>query len=428
MGCGRVYKKGYVNVDAYDDIVADEIQDAADLRYQDNSVERIDACQVIEHLGFAKSIYALSEWFRVLKPSGCLLVETPDIEAAFRLFTKAGEKDKSDLLVWIYGLGSIGMRHIFCFPRNLIVDLLRKTGFENIRQESFTVEKNRPTLRVTSIKPERYWPLQFMASFRKNLNRECAIDVSNENETLDLENSIDFLTSKMVEHNSLGDITEIEAAEVAVELGVYSPRVALCLIGLLQRFPNLHEVFTEIEKAGFTGKMVRVFKTMPVMPGKQKETFRLVRDMGKQALYKAISSKGKSILDTLSGESTQSREAAGEEEAGSFSEEVLKRLSDRLFCQGGKEFNLGNKENALERFRNSILLFRDNIMSYINIARLMRLSGNDKQAEEEYRNAIKLLGIFNYGGNTNLRKAIEKERQNQEGIGEPLLSLGDLGH
>ena len=94
LGCGGNYKKGYLNVDAFDDTVADEIMSATNLKIEDNKVDEIIADQLIEHLGIVGSIYSLSECFRVLKPGGKLIIETPDLQKTF-------ERDISRVIVKI---------------------------------------------------------------------------------------------------------------------------------------------------------------------------------------------------------------------------------------------------------------------------------------------------------------------------------------
>lgn len=125
LGCGRYYKAGYVNIDAYDTTVADLIMDATDLDFQDNSVEIIEAYQLIEHFGYIRSFYALSEWFRVLEPKGTLIIETPDLETSFKKYIKGSRKIREGLLFWIYGCDETGMEHRFGFPFFVIESLLK---------------------------------------------------------------------------------------------------------------------------------------------------------------------------------------------------------------------------------------------------------------------------------------------------------------
>ena len=89
IGCGGNYKKGYLNVDAFHSTVADQIMQAYDLKLDDNSFDEIYMSQLIEHLGIVGSIHSLSECFRVLKPEGILIIETPDLRRSFEKYLKS---------------------------------------------------------------------------------------------------------------------------------------------------------------------------------------------------------------------------------------------------------------------------------------------------------------------------------------------------
>ena len=86
IGCGKDYQQGFINIDAYDNTVADHIMPADNLTYHSNTIDEIHAKQLIEHLGLSKTMYGLAEWFRVLKPQGKLLIETPHLEKSITSF------------------------------------------------------------------------------------------------------------------------------------------------------------------------------------------------------------------------------------------------------------------------------------------------------------------------------------------------------
>ena len=134
LGCGGVYKKNYVNIDAYDQTVADEKMSAHDLKIDDSSVNEIIASQLIEHLGIIGSIYTFSECFRVLKPKGKLILETPDLKKSFNDFLTGDREARKNLLPWIYGVDMPGMQHRFCYPDDLLEETLQKIGFVNIKK------------------------------------------------------------------------------------------------------------------------------------------------------------------------------------------------------------------------------------------------------------------------------------------------------
>src|SRR4030042_1601975 len=120
IGCGKIYKKYFVNIDVFDKTIADKIMSADDLKFSSNSIERIEASQLIEHFGLFKSIYVLSEWFRVLKPNGTLIIETPDIEESFKKFLYGNLEARKNSITWIYGLETPGMTHKFSYPEDLL--------------------------------------------------------------------------------------------------------------------------------------------------------------------------------------------------------------------------------------------------------------------------------------------------------------------
>src|SRR5512136_1625227 len=125
LGCGKHYKEGFLNIDAFDTTVADRIMSVEDLRFPSNTIETIEANQLLEHLGYSHTIYALAEWFRVLKPGGTLRIETPDLESTMRTYLEGDHEVKKQTLTWIYGIETPGMEHRLCFPKILLKNLLK---------------------------------------------------------------------------------------------------------------------------------------------------------------------------------------------------------------------------------------------------------------------------------------------------------------
>jgi SAM-dependent methyltransferase len=94
LGCGPNIKPGYVNVDAHVDHPDVAKYDIADLPYPDGSVDEILSEHVFKHLGFLDEERVWREAFRVLRPGGKMLIETPDMEWLCRAFLEA--KDEFD--------------------------------------------------------------------------------------------------------------------------------------------------------------------------------------------------------------------------------------------------------------------------------------------------------------------------------------------
>ena len=87
LGCGKRFIPGFVHVDIvnYDHIDYLTSIDRLDV-FQDNSVELIYNCHVLEHFHRSKVGKVLKEWYRVLKPGGILRTSVPDFEALCELY------------------------------------------------------------------------------------------------------------------------------------------------------------------------------------------------------------------------------------------------------------------------------------------------------------------------------------------------------
>jgi predicted SAM-dependent methyltransferase len=85
LGAGSTKLEGMINCDLYNP-EADLKADARDLSmFEDGSIDLIESHHMIEHLSFADTESALTEWHRVLRRRGLLVVSCPDI---FRVFLR----------------------------------------------------------------------------------------------------------------------------------------------------------------------------------------------------------------------------------------------------------------------------------------------------------------------------------------------------
>ncbi len=152
-GCGRKKLSGYINIDINPALKPDYVMPLWDLDFNDGVFDEIVARQVIEHLGYFKTVYFLSEALRTLKFEKMLVVETVDIEKSFRLFLENSDEDiRERILSWIFGSETQYMNHLYCFPDSLLERLFKKVGFEIVRKERFDFEYVRPAIRYVCIK------------------------------------------------------------------------------------------------------------------------------------------------------------------------------------------------------------------------------------------------------------------------------------
>lgn len=154
IGCGYIRREGWLNADASPDSAADRVMRAEDLELAGGSVSEISALQLVEHLGFFKTKYFLSESWRVLRPGGSLLIELPDIGRTFEAFLAGGAAEKEAALGWVYGPETPGMAHVYCPPPDLLTELLEEAGFSAGKAEEFLFQPGRPALRVRAVRKD----------------------------------------------------------------------------------------------------------------------------------------------------------------------------------------------------------------------------------------------------------------------------------
>jgi predicted SAM-dependent methyltransferase len=92
LGCGPNVKEGYVNIDGY--VTGEGVvnMDILNLGYPENSADEILAEHLFEHLPFKDEEQLFKECYRVLKPGGVLIVETPDMEWLCTAFLQANDE------------------------------------------------------------------------------------------------------------------------------------------------------------------------------------------------------------------------------------------------------------------------------------------------------------------------------------------------
>lgn len=82
IGGGTKRLQGWTNVDIAPGEFTDIVADACCIPIPDNTVEAVMAIHLVEHLFAWEVPTAIAEWFRVLLPSGRVLLEMPDLRKA----------------------------------------------------------------------------------------------------------------------------------------------------------------------------------------------------------------------------------------------------------------------------------------------------------------------------------------------------------
>ena len=137
LACGKDYREGYINVDLYAENFdkVDARFDVREIPYEDNTVDEILALHVIEHFDFFEGQRVLEEWYRVLKPGGKLIVETPDFLETCRDFVIATPQRRLELYNHFFAAPWIpGQTHKFLFTEEQLSAQLGWAKFKEYRR------------------------------------------------------------------------------------------------------------------------------------------------------------------------------------------------------------------------------------------------------------------------------------------------------
>lgn len=166
LGCGDKLLDGYINVDVVDarlEKKPDIQSDLQDLSFiASNSVDEILSVHVVEHFWRWEVEAVLSEWKRILKPNGKMILECPNLQSACETFLenpdlRAGEGGEGQRTMWVfYGDPAWKdelMVHRWGYTPNSLGKMLEKIGFRQIRQEAAEFKLREPRdMRIVGIK------------------------------------------------------------------------------------------------------------------------------------------------------------------------------------------------------------------------------------------------------------------------------------
>lgn len=173
LGCGIYYKPGYVNIDKYENSVADKIADINHLPYEDNSIDEIEASHIVEHFDVIYLPFLLAEWFRILKPQGELYIETPHLVNSVKKLILSNYKNQKNTIRFLFGIDIPGNFHKIGFTASFLKKTLRSIGFHKLKKNKSQNFKKERGLRIKAIKPMNLSHLDkkfFITKFRWKIN------------------------------------------------------------------------------------------------------------------------------------------------------------------------------------------------------------------------------------------------------------------
>jgi predicted SAM-dependent methyltransferase len=134
LGAGNIRIPGFVHIDSRNLPGIDYVCSADKLdMFQDNSVDLLYACHILEHFPRRDTQKVLREWYRVLKPGGTLRLAVPDFEAVIKVYQET--KNLALLLGHLVGGQDYpGNTHYMVFDFAYLSTLLSEVGFRCIRK------------------------------------------------------------------------------------------------------------------------------------------------------------------------------------------------------------------------------------------------------------------------------------------------------
>ena len=409
IGSGRDFLPGYINVDLHDS-GADVEQSAHALSFADETAQELLASQLLEHLGYFKALYFLAEAYRILQPGGKLVLETPDIEQAFVRFAAADRQERERLLQWIYGLETPGMGHIFCFPRELLEERLKRQGFTLESVEQFEDEPGNPSLRFTAYKKTSLSGEMLFCRLRQQLLKKNIVAFTDETTSAALEE----LLARLKDIAAPGGVLTDKSDTLVLRSCLYNAAVCAPLITQFFRLleagdeqPSLYQRASLILEGGaFSARCLREFMDIPAKPQGQDVAFNQTVVWSRAAVDRILS--GETVCDACSSSGTDFfgdacyRKSAGE----IFCKNTLKRKGEQEFAAALKAFVRDDRQTALRGFEASLRCYRNCPETYLNLARLNTALNLQVKAERLYTQAAQ---CFEQEGRTQRAQEVLQE-------------------
>ncbi len=132
LGAGSDIREGWKNVDIRAGDGIDVVSDVSNLPFDDNSIGKIYAADVLEHIMYAKVRETLKEWYRVLAPKGTITIKVPSLSTIATNYVRH-TIDTKEFVRLVYGGqedGEIANAHKSGYDPQYLSFLMQHVGFE----------------------------------------------------------------------------------------------------------------------------------------------------------------------------------------------------------------------------------------------------------------------------------------------------------
>lgn len=153
VGSGDKYIPGFTNCDRHGE--PDVNCDAFPLPFSTDYAHELWAIHLLEHLPRRDASATLTEWFRVLRPGGKLVLELPCLDKIARLIVN-GEKNIRLTVMGIFGDPrdtKPDMMHQWCWSEDELTEALSSVGFIGVTVKEPIFHIAARDMRIEGYKP-----------------------------------------------------------------------------------------------------------------------------------------------------------------------------------------------------------------------------------------------------------------------------------
>lgn len=180
LGCGKDVREGFINIDLFSDDPRVVYMDIRKLEFEDNSVDFILASDILEHFSHREVEKVLTEWVRVLKPNGEIIIRSPSLKLQANAYLR-GDWDAAVASYMIYGgQTNPGDYHCVGFDQKSITILFEKVGLELTSYEEQDIPQNKGYINLNFIaRGKKKSFVQIQETAAENLQGEESVTESN---------------------------------------------------------------------------------------------------------------------------------------------------------------------------------------------------------------------------------------------------------
>jgi hypothetical protein len=319
-----------------------------------------------------------------MKPSGRLVLETPDIEASFRSFLENRSVDsRSSLLSWIFGLDSPGQSHRILYPERLLGKMLEEAGFEKVQVHEPTTHLYREGLRMTAVRSASTEGA-VLARWRQKALAGGILDVDNHLEALELERV--FVENLRKFHSDpAGERGRILDNMVCSPLGVLLWCEALKEAGgRISELEGMEDLAGALARLDLPCRLIRDFYVTIESPPGPGDAYDRVFTRAREAIGALAGRPPKEVAASVRKAFPRKREPG----LRAFTRHLVLTRVRHMRDRGTKYMALERHAEAAKHLRLAVNSGIESFYSLVNLAMLSALFSKPGEAVELYRTAL----------------------------------------